>query len=143
VHIVATAIEFTFVDAPDTGVVVVNAHPNSGHVDRDRVQLDALIGKATQEFRSRLTLYVPPVIVGDPNDVRLDEKLGLPFVAATEAVPGESVMTFVGAQSHWQATNPGHVVEALFAPDGARGTGCPGPSDRLLSDHCGLLTRLR
>jgi endonuclease/exonuclease/phosphatase family metal-dependent hydrolase len=142
-HVVATAIGFTFVNDPDAGVLIVNAHPNSGQRDRDQVQLDALIQKAAQEFQSRFTLYVPPVVVGDLNGVQLDQRPDLPFVAATEVIPGESVMGYVGTQDYWHATNAGDVFEALFAPDGARDTGCPGLNNLQLSDHCGLLTRLR
>jgi hypothetical protein len=138
-HIVATAIEFTFVDDPDTGVLIVNAHPNAGQRERDRAQLEALIEKTAQEFQSRFTFYVPPVVIGDLNFVELD----FPFVEAIEEIPGETEVAFVGTQGYWHATHPGHAFETLFAPDGARETGCPGPSESLLSDHCGLLTRLR
>jgi hypothetical protein len=142
-HIVATAVEFTFADDPSTGVVVVNAHPNSGHPDRDRAPLEALVSRATSEFRSSWVPYFPPVLTGDPNEVNVSGTLAYPFRAVTQGIAEEPVMTFVGDSEEWNATYPGVVAEAVFAPEAAHETRtCPGPKDKLLGEHCGLLTRL-
>ncbi|MBG0568808.1 hypothetical protein [Actinoplanes aureus] len=136
----ATFVRLALTTDPSRSIDVFNAHPGLEHEDLDGLAIKRLIDKVERPYSSS-SLYYPPLLVGDLNDLNIGRDF--PAFVTAHAPPQNDVEVIgIGNEESFPAQYRARVAKRAVLPDLPPGVLCRRESvDLLVSDHCGVFAR--
>ncbi|GGZ20764.1 endonuclease/exonuclease/phosphatase family protein [Streptomyces poonensis] len=138
-HIAGSFVRLAFTSDPTKVINFFNIHFNAGKAERDLPVVRELIRHVGPIGHDASSLYYPPLLAGDLNELSLAQAFPDFKMAHKPEDPEEVVMIGIGAtESVPAARYRARVTQTATIPDLPQGVSCPGKPETLISDHCGV-----